>query len=151
MSVLSRSLSSLHCRTFIGDQRACILNREADRPPGSAVVFRPPAVCYSLWRYHRESQGNASPYDPTFHMKNRLRLSSLVAVVAVAEDVAAVVAVHRLRVPDSVAPSPAVATILLFLISPALESDALHLILHVGLNILTDFGLISVWQPQPPW
>ena len=94
-------------------------------------------------------------------MKNRLRLSSLVAVVAVAEAVAAVVAVHRvksatsvpvssvleglqLRVPDSVAPSPAVATVLLCLISPASESDALHLILCVRLNLLTDFGLNSV-------
>ena len=94
-------------------------------------------------------------------MKNRLRLSSLVAVVAVAEAVAAVVAVHRvtsatsvpvssvleglqLRVPDSVAPSTAVATVLLCLVSPASDSAALYLIPRVGSNLLTDFGLISI-------
>ena len=94
------------------------------------------------------SQGNASPYGLTFHRKNKLhvRLSSLVAVVAKAA--AAVVAVHRVnsatsvpvssvleglqrRVPDSLAPSPAVVTVLLCLISPASEPDALHLTLRV--------------------
>ena len=94
-------------------------------------------------------------------MKNRPRVSSLDAVVAVAEAVAAVVAVHRIttatsvpvssvleglqvRVPDSVAPSTAVATVLLYLVSPASDSATLYLIPHVGSNTLTDFGLISV-------
>ena len=36
------------------------------------------------------------------------------------------------------------------MISPASESDALHLILRVRLNPSTDFGLISVRRPQPP-
>ena len=94
-------------------------------------------------------------------MKNRLRLSSLVAVVAVAEAVAAVVAVHQvqsatsvpvslvleglqLRVPDSVAPSSTVVTVLLCPVSSASESDALHLIPCVGSNLLDDFCLIIV-------
>ena len=88
-------------------------------------------------------------------MKNKLCLSSLVAVVAVAEavhrvksatsvPVSSVLESLQLRVPDSVAPSPAVATILLCMVSPASDSDALHLIPCVGSNLLTDFGLISV-------
>ena len=106
------------------------------------------------------SQGNASPYGLTFHRRNKLRLSSLVAVVAVAEAAVAIVAVHRVksttyvpvssvleglqrRVADSVAPSPAVVTVLLCLISPALEPDALRLTLRPGSNMLTDSGLIS--------
>ena len=75
-------------------------------------------------------QGNASPYDLTFHRRNKLHLSSLVAVVAVAEAATAIVAVHRVksatsvpvssvlegvqrRLADSAAPSPAVVTVLI--------------------------------------
>ena len=85
--------------------------------------------------------GNTSPYVLTFHRRNKPRLSSLVAIVAVAEAAVAVVAVHRgksatsvpvssaleglqPRVADSVAPSPSVVTVLLCLISPASETDA---------------------------
>ena len=99
------------------------------------------------------SQGNASPYDLTFHRRNKLRLSSLVALVAVAVAAVAVVAVHRgksttsvpvssvleglqPRVADSVAPSPAVVTVLLYPISPASEPDVLHLTLRAGSKLI---------------
>ena len=58
-------------------------------------------------------------------MKNISHLSSLGAVVAAAKAVAAVVAVHRITTSTSVAvysvliPSPAVATVLVYLESPA--------------------------------
>ena len=107
------------------------------------------------------SQGNASPYGLIFHRRNKLRLSRLVVLVAVTEAAVAVVVVHRVksatsvpvssvleglqrRLADRVAPSPAVVTVLLCLISPASEPDALRLTLRPGSNLLTDSSLISV-------
>ena len=49
----------------------------------------------------------------------------------------------QLQVADSVAPSPAVATVLPCLISPASEPDAPRSKLHAGASLLTDSGLIS--------
>ena len=80
----------------------------------------------------RYSQGNASPYVPTVHMKNRSHLSSIGAVVAAAEAVAAVVAVHRIMTLTSVPvysvliPSTAAATVLVYLESPASDSSVLY-------------------------
>ena len=65
-------------------------------------------------------------------MKNRPRLSSLDAVVTAAEAVAAVVAVHRITTSTSVPvssvliPSAAVATVLVYLVSPASDSAVLY-------------------------
>ena len=75
---------------------------------------------------------NSSPYVPTVHMENRLHLSSLCAFVIAAEAVAAVVAVHRTTTLTSVPvcsvliPSTAVATVLVYLESPASDSVVLY-------------------------
>ena len=65
-------------------------------------------------------------------MKNRSHMSSLDAVVAAAEAVAAVVVVHRITTSTSVPvysvliPSTAVATVLVYLESPASDSAVLY-------------------------
>ena len=65
-------------------------------------------------------------------MKNRPRLSSLDAVVAAAEAIAAVVDVHRTTTSTSVPvssvliPSTAVATVPVYLVSPASDSAVLY-------------------------
>ena len=63
-------------------------------------------------------------------MKNRSHLSSLGAVVAAAEAVAAVVAGHRITtltlVYSVLIPSTAVATVLVYLESPASDSAVLY-------------------------
>ena len=65
-------------------------------------------------------------------MKNRSHLSGLGAVVAATEAVSAVVAVHRITTSTSVPvysvliPSTAVATVLVYLESPASDSAVLY-------------------------
>ena len=72
---------------------------------------------------------NSSPYVPTVHMKNRLHFG---ASVVAAEAVAAVVAVHRtttitpVPVCSVLIPSTAVATVPVYLESPASDSVVMY-------------------------
>ena len=59
--------------------------------------------------------------------------------------VSSVLAGLQPRVADSVAPSPAVVTVLPCLISPASEPDAPRSKLRAGASLLTDSVLISDW------